>query len=187
MKVIPTIGYTFHGRSGRMEGMTVKETGVLESWSDGGTPDHAPRRMPTARINCVAAAGLRHSLAPEKCLGRYGKHPYQATERVVRCGKRRYASCAFTALSGCRMRKFTDFYRITPRRYHLGPDKSTQVVDFPHLRVVRLFWGKPGIWKTKDVNAVKPGTEGSLRAERKGETHHIYASRYIDFYACNSP
>jgi len=186
MKVIPTIGYTVHGRSGRMEGMTVKETGVLESWSDGGTPDHVRRRMPAIRINCVAAAGLRHC-APGECQGRCGKRPYHASGGVVRCGKRRYASRAFTALSGCGVGKFTGFYRIATCCYRLFPRNSTQVVDFPHLAVVRLFWESPEIGKTTVTGLAGFRTEKRLHAEHQTEINHIYASRYIDFYACNSP
>jgi hypothetical protein len=36
--------------------------------------------------------------------------------------------------SGQEVGKRTDFAR-------LGPDNSTQVVDFPHLGLVRVFWG----------------------------------------------
>jgi hypothetical protein len=56
------------------------------------------------------------------------------TREASPCGKRRYASGAFTALSGCRVGQFTGFYRIVTRYYRLFPHKSTQVVDFPHKR-----------------------------------------------------
>jgi len=55
-------------------------------------------------------------------------------------GKRRYANRAFTALSGCEAGKFTGSYRIAARFFRLFPHKSTQVVDFPRIANVRLFW-----------------------------------------------
>jgi hypothetical protein len=40
---------------------------------------------------------------------------------------------------GQEMRKRTGFAHIAPASTRLGPDNSTQVVDFPHLAMVRLF------------------------------------------------
>ncbi len=134
--------------------MKVAKTGVVESWSDGGTPGHAQRRIPSARMNFVAAAGLRHSRAPGKNRGRCGKRPYRATGGVIRSGPRRYANRAFTGLSGREVGKATDFDRLATALTRLFPHDSTQVVDFPHLAVVRRFWDGPEIgfghgWNTE--------------------------------------
>src|SRR5882757_768000 len=68
--------------------------------------------------------------------------------KAARNGKRRYASRAFTSLSGWEIGKAWNFYRlatgfsrIATGYYRLFPHDSTQVVDFPHLAMVRLFWG----------------------------------------------
>ena len=60
--------------------------------------------------------------------------------------KRRYASCAFTSLSGTEIGKTwnlyrlaTGFYRLWAGSTRLFPHNSTQVVDFPHLANVRIF------------------------------------------------
>ena len=99
----------------------------------------ALRRMPTAWMNSTAAAGLRHSRAPGKSRGRCGKRPYRASGRVVRCGKRRYASGAFTGLRDQEIGKWCSFSHLETALTRLFPHKSTQVVDFPHLGYVRLF------------------------------------------------
>ncbi len=149
----------------------VTENGVLESWSNGGTPDHARRRMPTSRVNYVAAAGLRPSRAPGKSQGRCGKRPYRASDGVIRSGPRRYASRAFTGLSGRKAGKARNFYRLalgfdhlTTALTRLGPDDSTQVVDFPHLGSVRLFWeGKNSPW----------GRDAEKKPQRYGDTGYM--------------
>jgi hypothetical protein len=152
--VIPTIGYTFDGRGGRMEVMTVAKTGVLECgsgelatdgtriehrweetgvlewwetersngvveyWSDGWTPDRAWRRIPAYRINCVAAAGLRHSRAP---------------------GKRRVENRVGTGKWWNFSHLVIGFYRLETVLTRLFPCFSTQVVDFPRMAMARLF------------------------------------------------
>jgi hypothetical protein len=184
MKVIPTIGYTFHGRSGRMEGMKMVNGGWLrvECRSGNAAADETQVKHGCDGLGSRNGAGMWRERAPE--LGA-ARRPYLV--EAGRGGKRWVGEWVQLGKGGWMTGKRTGFSHFETALTHLFPHNSTQVVDFPHLRVVRLFWGKPGIWKTKDVNIVKPGTEGSLRAERKGETHHIYASRYIDFYACNSP
>ena len=93
---------------------------------------------------------------------------------------------AYVGKGGKMAGKRTGFAHIAPGSTRLGPDNSMQVVDFQHLTHVRLFWGSPEIGKKTVTNVAKPGTEGSLRAEHNSRINHIYASRYIDFYACNS-
>ena len=93
--------------------------GVVEYWSDGWTPDRAWRRIPAYRINCVAAAGLRHSRAPGK----------RRVENRVGTGKWR----TFSHL-------VIGFYRLETALTRLFPRFSTQVVDFPRMAMVRHFW-----------------------------------------------
>jgi hypothetical protein len=52
--------------------------------------------------------------------------------------------------SGQEVGKPTGFAHIAPGSTRLGPDNSTQVVDFPHLSRVRLFWASPEIAKTNE-------------------------------------
>src|SRR5258708_1125866 len=40
---------------------------------------------------------------------------------------------------GCEIGKWRNFSHLETALTHLFPDKSTQVVDFPHLAYVRLF------------------------------------------------
>ncbi len=51
----------------------------------------------------------------------------------------------FTALSGWKVGKYTGYYRIGAHSSRIFSHKPTQVVDFPHLAMVGLFWGRPEI------------------------------------------
>jgi hypothetical protein len=111
------------------------------------------------------------------------------TREAGPCEKRRLGRrgfTAFTTLCGNNGGKFTGFYLIATRCYRLRPDKSTLVVDFPHLSGVRLFWGSPKNRKSDGHKYGKTGNGRKAAAGYKGKINHIYASRYIDFYACNS-
>ena len=91
------------------------------------------------------------------------------TREASPCGKRRLGRWGFTAC-----------YRIATRFYRLGPDKSTQVVDFPHIGVVRLFWEAMNWLVTdgtrtkrgcrKDGLIRKPGTEENRKGKQEGLT-----------------
>jgi hypothetical protein len=74
---------------------------------------------PTAAIGTVAVPGNRREAGGS--------------------GKRRYASYAFTALSGCEIGKWCSFSHFETALTRLFPRKSTQVVDFPCMYDVRLF------------------------------------------------
>ena len=162
-QVIPTIGYTFHGRGGRVEAMKSKKMeygskGVMEGhgvlkWSDGGTPEQALRQIPANRINSVAAAGLRHS-APGKSQGRCGRR-YRGSGRrdaggpLVRSGamagwdgKRRAEKRVKLGKGGRVVGKWCNFSHMEPASTHLFPHNSTQVVDFPRMYVVSIFRGR---------------------------------------------
>jgi hypothetical protein len=56
-------------------------------------------------------------------------------------GKRRVGKWANPGLIGPEVGKWTGSARLKRNFARLGPDDSTQVVDFPHLTHVRLFWG----------------------------------------------
>jgi hypothetical protein len=60
---------------------------------------------------------------------------------VVRRGKRRFGRRGFTGVSGPEMGKACNFYCLATGLTRLFPHKSTQVVDFPRIAYVRLFWG----------------------------------------------
>jgi len=120
--------------------------GVVEYGSDGWTPDRASRRIPAYRVNCVAAAVLRHSRIPGKSHGRCGKRPYHASGGVVRCrrkaggdGKRWVGRRVDLGKGGQKVGKWTGFSHFETALPHLFPHDSTQVVDFPHICSVRLF------------------------------------------------
>ena len=55
-------------------------------------------------------------------------------------GKRWVGKRAFPTLSGQEIGKWIGFSHFETAFSHLFPHKSTQVVDFPHLAHVRLFW-----------------------------------------------
>src|SRR5882757_4962723 len=54
-------------------------------------------------------------------------------------GKRRLGSRSFTALSGWEIEKWCSFSHLEAALTRLFPRFSTQVVDFPHLAMVRVF------------------------------------------------
>jgi hypothetical protein len=45
--------------------------------------------------------------------------------------------------------KWTGFAHVEPALTRLGPDNSMQVVDFPHLAMVSIFWGRHEFVKLK--------------------------------------
>jgi len=116
----------------------------------------AVRRMPPIRIDFIASAGLRPSRAPGKCPGRCGIPSYHASGEVAGSGKRRAGSrglnsrireerCPAVGKGGQETGKWCSFSHFETALTRLFPHNSTQVVDFPHLAVVRLFWGGPEI------------------------------------------
>ena len=98
-------------------------------------------------------------------------------------GKRR----GFTALSGREIGKTRNFYRLATGFSHfetaltrLLPHNSTQVVDFPHLAMVRLFWGQHKMLATDETRIKhgcrndglirKAGTEEKRNGQEEGLT-----------------
>ena len=97
--------------------------------------------------------GMRASVVP---LGRAGYDTdFPGTKSLaVRCrfatlrnrgrimgggGKRRVGTWGFTAISGREIGKWCSFSHLETALTRLSPDKFTQVVDFPHLAMVRHF------------------------------------------------
>ena len=76
-------------------------------------------------------------------------------------GKRRVERRRFTALSGLEAGKSTGFAHIETGSCRLGPDKSTQVVDFPHICSVRFF-RRSHEMGSHGGNRDKPQTKRSL-------------------------
>src|SRR5882672_744168 len=139
----------------------------MEYWSDGRTPDRAWRPIPAYRINCVAAAGLRHSRAPGKRRG----------ENRVEVGK----WCNF-------FRLVTGFYRVETALTRLFPLDSTQVVDFPCIYAASNFWGNPEIVATDETQiehgfGTDEGRKGTHQAETGARTARTYAGKVTGFYA----
>jgi len=78
-----------------------------------------------------------------KSLGRSGIRPYRALGEVLSSGQWRVARRVCMGKGGKMAGKWTSLAHIAPGSTRLGPDNLMQVVDFPHLSAVRLFWGGP--------------------------------------------
>ena len=81
--------------------------------------------------------------------------------KAGRGGKRWDGKRGFTALGGWENGKAWNFYRLATGFSHLEtaishlfPHKSTQVVDFPRICTVRLFWGCPEILATDETQII---------------------------------
>jgi hypothetical protein len=95
-------------------------------------------------------------------------------------GKRRYASCAFTALSGCRVGEWTGFSHLETALPRLFPHDSTQVVDFPHIEHVNQAELGANLGKPKRT------TEAQSQAEfgsKLGKPARTYAGKSADYCA----
>ena len=101
-------------------------------------------------------------------------------------GQKRDGTRAYLGKGGQELGKWTGFSHFETAFIHLFPHNSTQVVDCPHLSAVRLFGEALKSGKTMGTKMVRLGKRGRPTAGDKGKINHIYASRYIDFYACNS-
>ena len=108
-------------------------------------------------------------------LGRSGIRPYRALGEVVRCGRnageineRRAGKRGFTALSGREVVKWTGFSHFETALTRLGPDKSTQVVDFPHLAYAGFFREVMKLVLATDGTPIKHGPSGAWKSFRTG-------------------
>src|SRR5882724_6033733 len=63
-----------------------------------------------------------------------------AGRKAVGGGKRWSGMWVNLGKGGCEIEKWRSFSHLETALTHLFPHKSTQVVDFPHLAMVRLFW-----------------------------------------------
>src|SRR5882724_10222817 len=75
-----------------------------------------------------------------KSLGRSGIRPYRALGGVVRSGQKCVGRWVQLGKGGWMAGKWTGFSHIETALTHLFPEVSTQVVDFPRMYDVRLFW-----------------------------------------------
>ncbi len=91
-------------------------------------------------------------------------------------GKRWVGKRAFPTLSGQEIGKWCSFSHLETALTRLFPHNSTQVVDFPRMYDVRLFWGGPEMvshgWNTDKTRMPegwidKEGRNGG-KQERKG-------------------
>ena len=89
---------------------------------------------------------------------------------IVRSVPRRSGMWVSLGKGGKEMGKWTGFshFETTPTR--LFPHKSTQVVDFPRICRVRLFWGSPEIRKTTNTTIGRLGMEGRLPLGTKAKS-----------------
>ena len=88
------------------------------------------RRKPRERG--LAAKERRERKGPEIPLAEYGREAGGG-------GKRWDGKWVDLGKGGKEVGKWTGFSHLATTFSHLGPDNSTQVVDFPHLSTVRLF------------------------------------------------
>ena len=69
-------------------------------------------------------------------------------------GKRWVGKRAFPTLSGQMVGKWCSFSHLETALTRLFPHVSTQVVDFPHICTVRLFWGSPEMLATDETQII---------------------------------
>jgi hypothetical protein len=97
--------------------------------------NNEPMKPAKSRIRKPEAGAVARQAGGQAELGtNMGNH----LERY-RAGKRRSGKDVFTALSGWEIGKWCSFSHLETALTRLFPHKSTQVVDFPHLGVVRHF------------------------------------------------
>src|SRR5882757_8246237 len=108
---------------------------------------HEPRETISARQRAEVGAVRR------PCLVKAG-----------RGGKRWSGRWAISTLSGQKAGKWCSFSHLETAFSHLFPPFSTQVVDFPHICTVRLFWGSPEMLATDETQ-----TKSEPKAEMRGE------------------
>jgi len=80
--------------------------------------------------------------------------PGTETEAVA-AGQRRIGKRVQAGGSGQAIGKRIGLAHIAPASTRLGPDNSTQVVDFPHLAHVSLFWERAKIVLATDGTRIK--------------------------------
>src|SRR6266404_1234245 len=119
------------------------ENGVWECGSDGETTKGVLKYWSLARPNRFCVTGPEAG-APTKAREAGGG------------GKRRAGRRANPGLSGREMRKWTGFSHFETALTRLFPHDSTQVVDFPRMYAVRVFW-KAMKWVATDGTRIKHG------------------------------
>ena len=117
-------------------GANVAPTACMGSKTGNMTRREQRERRLAAREQCIEQRAKR-SLEPISGVER--ELPRRGLE-VGRGGKRRVGRRASHTIGGQGVGKWTGFSHIETALIRLFPHKSTQVVDFPHLAHVRLFW-----------------------------------------------
>ena len=81
--------------------------------------------------------------------------PPAAGRKAVAAGRSLVGKRVKLGKGGQEAGKWTGFAHIAPASTRLGPDNSTQVVDFPHLAHVSLFWERAKIVLATDGTRIK--------------------------------
>ncbi len=102
-------------------------------------------------------------------------------------GKRCVGKWANPGLGGQERGKWTGFSHFEITLTHLFPHKSTQVVDFPHIYTVRLFW-EVMKWVATDETQIKHGLGKEIEQNEAEETEKgtIIARTFTGFFTCKS-
>ena len=131
-----------------------------------------PGTSSLADIRCRFATFFNRGGEEGKSLGRSGIRPYLVLGGFDRCGRnagrideRRAGKRRDTALSGREVVKWTGSSHLETALTRLGPDKSTQVVDFPHLAMVRFF--REGTKNHRDTKAQRQAKLASMMGRLK--------------------
>ena len=119
--------------------------GVVGSWGDESATDGTRIKPGYGKGTVYKEARKTGSQEPTK----RSLEPIWGVERELRrcgresgrCGQRWSDRWANLGKSGQKVGKGTGFDHLATGFDRLGPDKSMQVVDFPHLSTVRVFWG----------------------------------------------
>jgi len=90
--------------------------------------------------------------------------------KAVGGGKRWVGRWVISTLSGHKAGKWCSFSHLETGLTHLFPHKSTQVVDFPHICTVRLFWGSPEMLATDETQIIR---RWGQEVEREGTGRRV--------------
>jgi hypothetical protein len=155
-------------QNGVLESWSARGTGNgIESWSDELATDETRIKHGCRKNGLIRKAGKkeRPTTDVEKTLNRRER-------RSGACGggKRRFRKGVFTGLSGREVARRTGFYHlatgscgVTTGFYRLGPDNSMQVVDFPHVAVVRVFW------EVQEIENPQPDMHNGVKSQDRSQ------------------
>ncbi len=139
-----------HGRDG--EGSQEAEVRSQNQDGNGESGRKRTQRIGNSVDGCELKAGGQAELGTNM-----GNHL-----KGSRVGKRRLERRDFASLSGQDVGKWTGFSHIDLALTRLCPHKSTQLVDFPHLTQMRLFWGRLEMVLATDETQISTDSETAL-------------------------